>query len=273
MDVRVHGIVFEVTVAGPESSSAPVLLLHGFPQNSVMWDRVTPYLHANGLTTITMDQRGYSPGARPTEVEAYATGHCVDDALAVLDFLGLERAHLVAHDWGAVVGWHLAAEHPEAVATLTAVSVPHPQALSFAIATDEDQRRRSAYIKLFREAGKAERVLLENDAARLRAIFDGCPPDRIDAYVEPMLDPDALTAALNWYRATDAHTTQCPPVGVPTSFIWGERDVAIGATAARACAKHVTGPYEFVSADASHWVPDEMPERVSDVVLERVLGQ
>src|SRR5215475_16098471 len=116
MDVRARELVFDVTVAGPESNGVPVFLLHGFPQNSAMWDRVIPFLHVNGLTTITMDQRGYSPGARPTDVDAYATGHCVDDAIAILDFLGVERAHVVGHDWGAVVAWHLAAEHPETVA-------------------------------------------------------------------------------------------------------------------------------------------------------------
>lgn len=273
MDVSARGLVFDVTKTGPESTNLPVLLLHGFPQNSGMWDRVSAYLHANGLTTITMDQRGYSPGARPSEVEAYATRECVADVIAVLDQLDIPKVHLVGHDWGSMVAWHVAGEHEDRVATLTALSVPHPVAFGEAIATDEDQQRRSAYFGLFRQSGKAEDVLLEDDAVRMRAIFDGCPPDRVDMYVEPMQVPGALTAALNWYRAMDSSTTNCPPVNVPTSFVWGERDVAVGATAARACAKHVTGPFDLVSTDASHWLADEMPERVSDTILERVAGQ
>lgn len=272
MDVSARGLVFDVTVSGPEGAGAPVLLLHGFPQNSAMWDRVTAYLHANGLTTIAMDQRGYSAGARPSEPGAYAMRECVEDVLAVLSEIGVDRAHVVGHDWGAIVAWHLAGAHPDRVATLTALSIPHPTALGEAIATDPDQQRRSAYIGFFQEAGKAEQALLADDGARLRALFHGCPPTRVDAYVKPMLAPGALTAALNWYRAIDAHTMSCPQVSVPTSFVWGDRDVAVGAVAARACGKHVTGPYEFVPAGASHWLADEMPEQVNEVILARVAG-
>lgn len=273
MDVSARGLTFDVNVAGPASTDVPVLLLHGFPQNSTMWDRVRPSLHGVGLTTITIDQRGYSPGARPSEVEAYATRECVEDVLRVLNQLGVVKAHVVGHDWGSIIAWHLAGEHSDRVTTLTALSVPHPTAFREAIATDDDQRQRSAYIGLFRREGKAEHLLLENDGARLRALFDGCPPERVEAYVKPMQTPGALTAALNWYRAMDSYTTSCPLISVPTSFIWGERDVAVGATAARACGRYVTGPYEFKSVDASHWVPDEMSERVTEVVLERLAGQ
>lgn len=273
MDVSVRGLTFDVTITGPDAAGPPVLLLHGFPQNSAMWDRVIAYLHANNLTTITMDQRGYSPGARPSEVEAYATGECVSDVVAVLDTLGVPTVHLVGHDWGAIVAWHLAGEHSDRIETLTALSVPHPVAFFEAISTDEDQRRRSSYFHLFRQEGKAERVLLEDDAVRLRRALDGCPPDRVDAYVRPLLAPAALTAALNWYRAMDSTTTNCPPTGVPTTFVWGERDVAVGLIAARACAKQVIGPYEFVTTDATHWLADEVPQRVTEAILERVTGQ
>jgi pimeloyl-ACP methyl ester carboxylesterase len=159
------------------------------------------------------------------------------------------------------------------VVTLTALAVPHPAAFFEAISTDEDQQRRSSYFALFRQEGKAEHVLLDDDATRLRQIFHGCPPDRVETYVQPMQEPGALTAALNWYRAMDSHTSECPPVEVPTTYVWGENDVAVGAVAARACAKHVLGPYEFVTTDSSHWMADEMPERVSDAILERVAGQ
>ena len=141
---------------------------------------------------------------------------------------------MVGHDWGAVVGWHLAAEHPDRVRTFTAVSVPHPTAFGAAIADDDDQQQRSAYIGLFRQPGKAEDLLLEDDGMRLRAMFVGCPPELIDGYVEPMLDRATLTGALNWYRAMP--NDGWPPVSVPTTFVWGDRDLAIGATAARSCA-------------------------------------
>ena len=123
--IQVGGLGFEVAVGGPAGGPA-VLLLHGFPENSRMWDGVVPFLHGAGLRTVAPDQRGYSPGARPAEVTGYAIGEIVGDALGLLDALDLPAAHVLGHDWGAVVGWHLAAKHPDRVRTFTAVSVPHP---------------------------------------------------------------------------------------------------------------------------------------------------
>lgn len=248
-----------------------MLLLHGFPQHKSEWDRVTPFLHAAGHATIAPDQRGYSPGARPSDVEAYAITECVADAIAILDALDIEVADVVGHDWGAVVGWHLAAKHADRVRTFTAVSVPHPEGFGAAIADDADQQQRSAYIGFFRQSGKAEDLLLEDAGMRLRAMFIGCPPELVDGYVRPMLDRAALTGALNWYRAMHSGTMACPPVSVPTTFVWGDRDLAVGATAARSCAAHVVGDFRFLPLDGvSHWVPDEAPEVLADAILARV---
>src|SRR6185312_6822929 len=125
--VRVGELTFDVRVGGPIDGAA-VMLLHGFPENASMWSGVEPALHAAGLRTIAPDQRGYSPGARPDGVEAYSMHRLVADALGLLDAYGLARVHVVGHDWGAAVGWNLAGRHPDRVATLTAISVPHPAA-------------------------------------------------------------------------------------------------------------------------------------------------
>ncbi len=271
MDISVRGLSFDVVVSGPRADAAPVLLLHGFPQNSLMWDQVVALLHSHGRDTVTMDQRGYSPGARPAEVDAYRISECVADVVAVTDSLGLREVDLVGHDWGAMVAWHLAAERPERFRTLTALAVPHPAAFGAAVATDDDQKRRSSYFQLFRQEGKAEQLLLEDDGARLRAMFDGCPAGRVDRYVTPLFEPGALTAALNWYRAMGP-SLPCAEIMVPTTYVWGERDTAVGATAARSCGQYVTGEYEFVSLDASHWMADEVPEQVSEIILDRAKG-
>lgn len=266
--VPARGLVFDVRVGGSADGPA-VLLLHGFPQHSVMWAGVVPALHAAGLRTIAPDQRGYCAGARPSGVESYRMRECVADALALLDALGAEVAHVVGHDWGALVGWHLAARYPQRVATLTALSVPHPHAFARALADDPDQRERSAYIGLFRQAGKAEQVLLRDDAAALRGLFapiDGEP------YVRRMLAPGALTAALNWYRAMSRDDVAgLGPVSVPTTYLWGDADIAVGRAAAEACAAQVSGEYEFVALPGiSHWAPDEAPDAVAEAVLRRI---
>ncbi len=268
MDVR--GFTFDVTISGPTDGDA-VLLLHGFPQNATMWDHISSPLHAAGRQTIAPNQRGYSPGARPSDVDAYAMPELVADAVAILDELGVEQADVVGHDWGAVVAWHLAAEHPDRVRTLTAVSVPHPAGFNDAVAHDPDQKQKSQYIGFFRRPGKAEDLLLEDDGVRLTAMFTGCPPDRIEAFVAPMRDRAALTGALNWYRAMSPGTMACGRVGVPTTFVWGDADLAIGATAARSCAIYVDGDFRFVPLKGiSHWVADEVPGALSEEILDRI---
>jgi len=271
MRISVRDLTFDLRTGGPDDGE-PVLLLHGFPQHSGEWDEVVPALHAAGLRSYALDQRGYSPGACPAAVADYRLTECVADAVAVLDALGVDAGHVVGHDWGAVVAWRLAADHPDRVRTLTAVSVPHPMAMADAMSTDPDQRTRSAYMELFRQAGKAESVLLADDAAALRAMLAGVGEDRADGYVEPMRQPGALTAALNWYRATSIEDmTSTGPVSVPTTFVWSDGDAAIGRTAARACAGWVTGDYRFVAlAGVSHWIPEEAPAALADAVLSRI---
>ncbi len=274
MRIDARGLTFDVRAGGPEGGP-PVLLLHGFPQHSGEWDDVVPALHAAGLRTYALDQRGYSPGARPEAVEAYRLAELVADAVAALDALGVERAHVVGHDWGAVVGWALAAGHPDRVRTLTAVSVPHPAAVAHALANDPQQKARSAYMVLFRQPGKAETVLLALKATALRKLLSGAgDPARVGGYAEPMRAPGALTAALNWYRAMSRRDLAAVgPVPVPTTYVWSDRDVAIGRTAAEACAAHVTGDYRFVElAGVSHWIPDAAPGPLGEAILARVGG-
>ena len=207
-------------------------------------------------------------------MSAYALDELVDDALAIMDALRLDTAHVVGHDWGAAVSWALAARHPERVRTLTAVSVPHPRALSRALLTSPDQMRRSAYLLLFRRKGTAERFLTDDGGRRLRDIFDdaGLSHGQIDRYVTPMLQPGALTAALNWYRAISLiRRPSAGPVPLPTTYVWSDRDAALGRAAAERCGRHVTGDYRFVELTGiSHWIADEAPDLLAEAVLKRI---
>jgi pimeloyl-ACP methyl ester carboxylesterase len=153
------------------------------------------------------------------------------------------------------------------------VSVAHPLAQARAYAEDPDQRERSAYIRLFRQPGRAEEVLLREGAVRLRAMFDGLDPAHAERYVTPMLAPGVLTAALNWYRAMSRDDLAgLGPVSVPTTYVWSDGDRAIGRTAAEGCAAYVTGDYRFVSLPGvSHWIPDQAPDALAGAILDRVL--
>jgi pimeloyl-ACP methyl ester carboxylesterase len=272
--VRVRELTFRTEQAGP-ADGAPVLLLHGFPQHSGEWAAVLPVLHAAGLRTITVDQRGYSPGARPADVEAYRIVECALDAASIVDELGYDSVHVVGHDWGAICAWHLAGRHPERVRTLTAISAPHPCASAQAFAEDSDgQRERSSYVSLFRQAGHAETVLLADGARWLRQTFDGAglPAETIDGYVAPLREPGALTAALNWYRAISrADLAGLGAIGHPTAYLWGDADAATGRAAAELCGEYVAGDFRFVPLPGiGHWVPDQAPADVAAAVIARI---
>ncbi len=271
--VDVGDLVFDVRTDGPEDGQ-PVLLLHGFPETSLCWSAVTPLLAGAGLRTYAPDQLGYSPGARPDEVEAYALTNLAQVTADLMTALGIPVADVVGHDWGANVAWALAGWHSDRVRTLTAVSVPHPTAYTLAFRADPEQKERSAYIKLFWQPEKAERVLLEDDARRLRRLLEGgdsgIPGEAVDAYVAQLSAPGALTAALNWYRAMTS-STPVDPVTVPTTYVWSDGDVAVGRTAAEACADQVTGDYRFVElAGITHWIPEQAPEALARAVLDRI---
>jgi pimeloyl-ACP methyl ester carboxylesterase len=273
--VDVGDLTFDVRVDGPEGGR-PVLLLHGFPETSLSWAAVTPLLTRAGLRTYAPDQLGYSPGARPDEVEAYSTPSLAQVTADLMTALDVPRADVVGHDWGANVAWALAGWHPDRVRSLTAVSVPHPAAYTVAYRTDPEQKERSGYIRLFWQPGKAEDVLLADDARRLRRMLSGgegetgVPTEAIDMYVSVLSAPGALTAALNWYRAMSSGD-RVDPVSVPTTYVWSDGDAAIGRTAAEACENYVTGEYRFVELPGiTHWIPEQAPDQLAAVILDRV---
>ncbi|MDQ3977930.1 MAG: alpha/beta hydrolase [Actinomycetota bacterium] len=252
------------------------MLLHGFPQSSYEWRHLLPVLAEAGFRALAPDQRGYSPGARPEEVEAYHVDQLVADALAIADHLGWARFHLIGHDWGAVVGWTIAARHPERLRTLTVLSVPHPLAYVQALGSESgDQASRSRYIGLLQQEELAERLLLAGECAGLRALFANTAfHDRpaMDHYVERLCDPAALTAVLNWYRALDlASIAGVGPVAVPTLYVWSTDDPAIGPEAAERTEYHMAGPYRFeVLEGVSHWIPEDVPDQLGPLVLEHL---
>ncbi len=269
--ITVGDLTFDVRTDGPEDGE-PVILLHGFPETSLSWSLVVPRLVESGLRVIAFDQRGYSPGARPEDVESYASTLLAADVLGVADALGIDTFHLVGHDWGSAVAWVVAGQHPDRVRTLTAVSLPHLAAYNAALATDSDQQEKASYIRLFRQPGKAEDLLLADGAHRLTAMYgDSVPLGMVVRYVAHLAEPGALTAALNWYRAMDAGLASTPRTQAPTTFVWGAQDMAIGRTSAETCGDHVDGDYRFIELDGvGHWIPEQAHDSLAEAILVRV---
>jgi pimeloyl-ACP methyl ester carboxylesterase len=269
---RRDDLVFDVRDTGPREGE-PVLLLHGFPQDSTAFDRLSPALHDGGLRTLAPDQRGYSPGARPRRRSAYRSRELVDDVLALLDAAQLASAHVVGHDWGGAVAWALAAWHPDRVRTLTALSTPHPAAMGGALLAS-DQLFRSSYIGLFQLPVLPEQALLAGNGAVLRRMLHrgGLPDDAADRYVHRMREPRALTSALNWYRALPWDSRdRVGRIRVPTLHVWSTGDAFLGRAATDATARFVEGPYRLeVLEGVPHWIPELAADRVAELLRAHV---
>jgi pimeloyl-ACP methyl ester carboxylesterase len=277
VDIEANGYTFTARVAGPPGGQ-PVILLHGFPQTSMCWDDQLSALGDGGYRVVAPDQRGYSVGARPTDVADYAVSHLVADVLAIADEMGMDTFDLVGHDWGGYLAWVIAGSHPARIRTLTSVSTPHPAALGAAIVSDDgDQAQRSSYIGVFRqEGGKAEQLLLGEDGsgAGLRQMYarSGLSPDKAELYVQAMTVPGVLTAGLNWYRAMDAESaSDLGDFDMPTMYVWSTEDIALGRKAAEDTASRVHGPYRFeVLEGVSHWIPDDAAETLNALLLDHL---
>jgi pimeloyl-ACP methyl ester carboxylesterase len=266
-------LAFDVIEHGPETGD-PVLLLHGFPQHATAWAGVASRLAGRGYHCIAPDQRGYSPGGRPATTRAYAADELVDDALAVLDAtVGPGgRAHVVGHDWGAMVGWRLAAHHPDRLRSLTAISVPPPAALIRALRGGR-QALASWYVLAFQLPGLAERAFRAGDRPFSRTLVrllenSGQTRAAAERDAAALADPAALTAALNWYRAARfAQVGDDPLVRVPTLYVWSDGDTAITRRAALAADRYVEGPFRYVELRGfSHWLLDQAPGELADLI-------
>lgn len=262
------GLVFDVRDEGPQDGDV-VVLLHGFPQRASSWDRVVPRLHAAGLRTLAPDQRGYSPGARPRRRRDYRSAELEADVVALLNLLD-GPVHLVGHDWGAVVGWLVAAHRPELLRSWTAVSVPHPAAMLRSFVTST-QLLRSWYMGLFQVPLLPERLLSSRPAeAGLRA--GGMSRELVARYRREIVEDGALSGGLAWNRGLPLSDprTSLGPVRVPTTMVWSDGDVALSRAGAELTERHVRAPYELVVLEGvSHWVPEEAPDALADAVLAR----
>ncbi|TQM57546.1 alpha/beta fold hydrolase [Humibacillus xanthopallidus] len=261
------GLTFEVDDEGPVGGET-VVLLHGFPTDRTCWHRIAPLLHDAGLRTLAPDQRGYSARARPPGRAAYRLEELLADVLALLDAAGVSRAHVVGHDWGGAVAWLLAANHPDRVATVTALSTPHPAALSRALRSDRGQQLKSWYMAAFQVPWVPERVV----AALFHSIVvrTGMPLEDAERYAAHLAHADALAGPIGWYRATASSHVPAHRVSVPATFVWGSADSALGRTAAELTREHVTGPYTFVELDDNHWLPERRPRECAEAVIARV---
>ncbi len=267
--VEVNGVRLHVGEQGP-TSGAPVLLLHGFPDSSSLWRHQVPALVKAGYRAIAPDLRGFGLSDRPAGVDAYALPTLLGDTLGLYDALGIARAHVVCHDWGAALGWGLAMFTPDKVDRFAALSVGH-----FGSFFDSgiEQREKSWYMLFFQYEGIAEDALRADDWKLFREWTRN--HSELPHWIEDLSRPGALTAALNWYRANvnparpGLEGTPFPPVKVPTLGLWSSGDAYLTESQMTASRRFVAGEWRYERIEnASHWMQLDQPERVNALLLD-----
>jgi pimeloyl-ACP methyl ester carboxylesterase len=269
-DVGLHAVA-----AGPEDGPV-VVLLHGFPEFWYSWHRQIEPLAAAGFRVIVPDQRGYNLSSKPFGVSSYAMTELVSDVIAIVDQLGQEKIFLVGHDWGAAVAWGAALLHPQRIAKLVVLNVPHPSVMRKFLSTSPRQFLRSWYMFFFQLPWLPEALFSAfNYHIGARSLLRSSRPGTFSAedlvqYRFAWSQPGALTAMINWYRAlfrTRAKFSD-KTVRVPTRILWGERDDFLLTEMAHESLRYCTSAELFTFANATHWLQHEEPARVSALLID-----
>ncbi|HET9930285.1 MAG TPA: alpha/beta fold hydrolase [Polyangiaceae bacterium] len=249
-------------VAHVTGEGTPVLLLHGFPDSAALWCHLTPKLNAAGYKTIAIDLRGFGESDAPAKVPSYDLRRAAQDALAVLDALAIQRAHLVGHDWGAALGWLLAGSRPDRFSSFSALSLGHARAYSKG---GLRQFTKGWYMLPLLVPLLGEGTVRAANWYLLRR----ANPSESERWVRNLSRPGRLTAALNWYRANALHPPEHPNVNIPVLGIWSARDLALTENQMLESAKFVDGPWRYERIEgAGHWLPLDAAERIAPILLE-----
>jgi pimeloyl-ACP methyl ester carboxylesterase len=275
IEVKSDDLIFDCRTDGDKENEL-VLFLHGFPETSYMWKKVMSGISSKGFYCVAPNLRGYSKGACPKGKRHYSLDNLVMDVLNISRFLDKPKFHLVGHDWGAAIGWKLVHDHRNAILSWTGISVPHLQAFGKAITVDREQRKMSQYVKNFQLPILPEMQIRKDNFRLFRKLWKNSDSDEIDDYLEVFRNPKQLTASLNYYRsnyhwlkkATDEQILG--DIYVPTLFIWGKKDVAIGAYSVSESHQYMKNDYEYVELDSGHWLIQTKYQELEKAITKHI---
>ncbi len=285
--VSANGQRFEVFTGGDPASDRLALLLHGFPEHAYSWRYQIPLFARLGYRVWAPNQRGYGSSSRPRGRAHYRLDALVEDVAGLVDASGARELTLVGHDWGGLVAWEFAARRARPLERLVILNVPHPERFREELATNRAQRRRSLYALLFQLPWLPEWFFRRNGAAAIAEAFRGMAVDKsrfpdevLRVYRENALQPGALTAMLDWYRANGPRFRRLgaqgdasyPVIEAPTLLLWGEADTALGKETTYGTERFVKTLEVHYLPEVSHWVQQEAPERVNELLEAWLTG-
>lgn len=274
--IETNHIRLHIAQAGPQDGPL-VLLLHGFPEFWYGWRNQIGPLAQAGFRVVAPDLRGYNLSDKPRAISAYRQDILARDVVGLINALGREKASLVGHDWGGVVGWAVAALFPEFLERMVILNAPYSPLAQRGLLRHPDQILRSSYVIFFQIPVLPEAILRNNNwemvvegmrRSSRPGVFRAAD---FDCYRQSWWQKDAFTSMLNWYRALlryPAGLPDKPRIQTPTLILWGVKDSALNrafADASLALCNH--GRLVFFE-DATHWVQHEEIGQVNELLVD-----
>jgi len=271
-----------LTFAYVEDGEGPlVVLLHGFPDNALTWDRMMPGLAEAGYRAVAPYMRGYPPTEAPSDGRFDSLAQA-DDVAALVDAMnGGEPAFVVGHDWGASATYSTSAFHPERIRRAVTIAIGPPGG-TLRIFERPDILHYAFHFWLFQLPVYAELAVRANDFAMIDYLWNLWSPgiedaEHIKRVKETLSGPNAVENALGYYRAmiqfprTHPEASQrmlTEPLGVPTMLVMGDHDLAlIGGS--QDDEKLFSAEFRFEPvAGAGHFVQRQQPETLTKLIVE-----
>ncbi|MEM9645280.1 MAG: alpha/beta hydrolase [Planctomycetota bacterium] len=256
-DVKIH---YVTAGEGPL-----VVMLHGFPDYWYTWRNQIPEI-AKSHQVVAIDLRGFNRSGQPDGVEKYAMPELVGDVKAVIDHFQQDQAIVVGHDWGGMIAWSFAMQHPQMMDRLVILNLPHPAGLSRELANNPAQQAASEYARQFQKPDAASKVTAEGLTFW---VTDG---EARKKYVEAM-KRSSLEGMLNYYKANfprQPYTAQrvFPKVTCRVLMIHGLDDNALLADALNGTWDHLDQPFTLVTVPgAGHFVQQDAPALVTKTIV------
>jgi pimeloyl-ACP methyl ester carboxylesterase len=284
------GIRMNVETAGSDDAP-PVIFVHGFPESHRTWRGLVP-LMADKMRMVMPDLRGFGASDKPQDVTDYLTPKLVADLFALADALEIDRFALVGHDWGGAIAWAAALGGDPRVERLAIINSPHPAIFQKSLIDHPDQRAASQYMNAFRNTG------MEAGIARMGfdTFFDKSfaphvdmtkiSPDERQHYIDNWSQPGAMTAMLNWYRASlmvvptpDEEAAMpewvergVPKLNIPVRVIWGLDDKALLPVQLEGMGEVGEDVEVFPLPGVGHFAPWQAPQAVADALQPFLVG-
>lgn len=277
--IETNGVTLAVDDQG---SGDAVVLLHGFPELAYSWRYQIPALVDAGYRAVSFDQRGYGASSKPPNVTDYSLEILVEDVIGLLDRLGIDKATVIGHDWGSIVGWTAAIVHPDRISRVVSLNVPYRGACVGFPTTDVIRDKladRFGYVLMFQDEGVVEAMFAADPGAWLRGIFsmvagnkDFLTDDEFNVFADAFR-AGGVTGPVNWYRNIDANAEKFAsyldaPISQPTLMLAADADPVLPVSLIDGMDRWVPDLTTFVIEGSGHWTQQEQPGAVSEAIIE-----